>query len=43
MAKGALSISCGPFVAGTRQDDRVDAEYDLGRDAAAAPHDAKDA
>ena len=41
--QGALSISCGPFLPEEPAADDYDAEYDLGRDALDAPHEAKDA
>jgi phosphogluconate dehydratase len=41
--QGALSISCGPILADHGHPDEHDAEYELGRDAIHAPHDAKDA
>ena len=40
---GAVSISCGPVLMDTGQGDDHDAEYELGRGAIQAPHEAKDA
>ena len=41
--EGALSISCGPVLPDADADVEYDAEYELGRDAIIAPHEAKDA
>jgi phosphogluconate dehydratase len=41
--QGALSISCGPVMFDDAHVDDHDAEYELGRGAILAPHDAKDA
>ncbi|HSM11926.1 MAG TPA: phosphogluconate dehydratase [Lysobacter sp.] len=41
--QGALSISCGPALHDLHAAVEYDAEYDLGRGALLAPHDAKDA
>jgi phosphogluconate dehydratase len=41
--EGALSISCGPVLSDALVDINHDAEYELGRGAIHAPHDAKDA
>jgi phosphogluconate dehydratase len=41
--EGALSISCGPALSDALVDINHDAEYELGRGAIHAPHDAKDA
>ena len=41
--QGAVSISCGPILSEPQHGDDHDAEYELGRDAIDAPHEAKDA
>ena len=41
--QGALSIACGPVLPDTPHATEYDAEYELGRGASLAPHDAKDA
>jgi len=41
--QGALSISCGPILPDPSPAPEYDAEYELGRNAELAPHDAKDA
>ncbi len=41
--QGAVSISCGPALSDSAHGDEHDAEYELGRGAIDAPHEAKDA
>jgi phosphogluconate dehydratase len=41
--QGALSISCGPVLLDAHAEVEYDAEYELGRGAIQAPHEAKDA